>query len=108
MNEQLTRTTQPTSFVGGFDSFLQGFNNVVDTGINSAIKWEQYKQAKDQTAQGQHELMNAVDMPTNMPDPNLVAPNQPAATSSLNLSNQKLLIGGGVVLLATLLIVKLS
>lgn len=100
------------SFGGGWGDFLDGVGDTFGTLMDGAIKFEQFRNVKDASGQGQSELVNGVTKPyqTNAKPINeqqyqQIANGAAGQASGAGVNSNMLMIGGAA-LVALVLILK--
>lgn len=105
-------TNARQSFGGGWGAFLDGVGDTFGTLMDGALKFEQYRNAKDASGQGQQEVVTAVTRPaqTNAAPINeqqyQAVANGAAAQAPQQGVSPNTMVLGGVALVALLLILK--
>lgn len=105
----LDSTTNADTFGGGWGSFADGLSGAFNSALDLGLKYEMYKQTKDNNGSGQADVINAVtkDSQPNVA-PTSVNPTQGDDSSQWinGVDNKVVLITGGIV--GALLLIKVK
>lgn len=97
------------TFGGGWGAFTDGLTDTFSSALDLGLKYELFKQAKDNDGQGQGDIVNAV---TQDSQPN-AAPTSVNPTGQNNTNewvsgiDNKIVVGGGLLLALALIKVKI-